>query len=31
MKVYQEEQGMINTGIEITNYEILQEKASIAQ
>ena len=27
MKVYQEKQEMVNTGIEITNYEILQEKA----
>jgi transposase-like protein len=27
MKVYQEKQGTVNTGIEITNYEILQEKA----
>ena len=26
MKVYQES-GAVNTGIEITNYEILQEKA----
>ena len=24
MKVYQEKQEMVNTGIEITNYEILQ-------
>lgn len=27
MKVYQEKQEMVNTGIEITNYDILQEKA----
>lgn len=27
MKVYQEKQEMVNTGIEITHYEILQEKA----
>ena len=27
MKVYQEKQEMVNTGIEITNYEFLQEKA----
>ncbi len=27
MKVYQEKQEIVNTGIEITNYEILQEKA----
>jgi len=27
MKVYQEQQEIVNTGIEITDYEILQEKA----
>ena len=27
MKVYQEKQGMINTGLEITDYEFLKEKA----
>lgn len=27
MKVYQEKQGIVNTGIEITDYELLQEKA----
>lgn len=27
MKAYQEKQGIVNTGIEITHYEILQEKA----